>query len=213
MVDSLTSICPYCGKPLKNKFEKIIGILKRFFARKQNRIKCLVSLAVIIVIGVAGYILVNNNEFSKYTKYIGKSYEKLPDGFEFEKWDDEGDLWIAYPETDQMIIGGLRGRFAYSYTMLGSPEDDANKKEIFALSWNSDEETINSENIDEIKEVFTNAYGDYDAKETDNGDYGDWMCETFEWYNKQNLDVSLEITSFDVGEISYVAIFWSKSTK
>ena len=90
-INADTVVCPYCGVRLKNKLQQMKLSAKAIVCNK----KYMAVMFVLIMICLIGVFVFTKDEYSEYTKYIGKNYEKLPDEFEMEDLENEDDEWIA----------------------------------------------------------------------------------------------------------------------
>lgn len=177
----------------------------------------IVGAVVIVVIGgLVGYKF-THNEFTQYTKYIGKSYKKLPKGLEHEDMEDDDDTWMASTGKDNTELFGSKGVLGYRYSKLGMTEYGTKANEIYGVDFLLLDDPSNKE-YKEIKSKLVKTYGNYDDKEItdwldeDYLDYGEKYTK-YTWNDKRGVDIELTVYDEDENdkEIDVVDVTWTKA--
>lgn len=212
MVESHLSICPNCGYKVKNGSEIVAGKIKKSWNSEKGR-KIIVAVIVLSVLlgGFIGYKGIGN-EFSQYTKYIGKDYTELPKNLTFEDLDD--DMWSAQTGENAIEICGEMGTMYYGYSKVDFPEYKIKANKVMVVSWYA--EAMSRVKSDTIRDKLVDIYGKYDDREItdwndeDYLDYGEKYIE-YSWENKKGMDITYTVypDPDDDKEVEKADIVWN----
>ena len=200
MVEPHLSECPNCGYKLKNGSEVVAGKIKKSWNSEKGRKIIIAGIMLIVLLGgFIGYKGIGN-EFTQYTKYIGKDYSDLPKNLTHEKFDEDENEWIAQTDENAIEICGEMGTLSYFYSKVAVSEVKAN--EIVRIAWIA--EDIPRKKCNEIRDRLIKTYGDYNNKETD------WTIE-YTWESKKGMDITLwAFPDDDNDEEVNVYLWWEK---
>ena len=213
MVEPHCKTCPCCGYILKKESEVVADKIKTTLGNEKNRKIIILGIVVlIIIVGAVGYKM-THNEFTQYTKYIGKSYKKLPKGLKHQDLETEDDTWKAYTEKSNTKLFGIKGYMEYDYSKMEMSEYETKANEIYCAKWLIGDP--NNKNYKKIRSKLVKIYGNYDDKEItdsdddDDLDYDEKYIE-YSWDNKNGMDITLTTYENDE-EIAWVEIDWTKT--
>ena len=216
MVESQFATCPCCGYALKKKpivvIEKIRNILK---SKKGKKILIIGIVLIVIICGFIGYKC-TYNEFTQYTKYIGKSYKKLPKGLEHKDLEYEDDTWLASTTKEDTSICSVKGIIYYRYSKMDMSEYGTKADQIYGVEWDAD--NPDQKDCEEIQDKLVKIYGSYDKKKiTDwlDDDYldVDEKYTEYTWNDEKGMNITLTIHDEDDEDdsIDEVYISWEKA--
>lgn len=210
-VNADTVVCPYCGVRLKNKRQQMKLLATAIVSNK----KYMAVMVLLIMICLIGVFVFTKDEYSKYTKYIGKNYKKLPDEFDTEDLGNEDDEWIA-SDQEEVKIEGIEGTVCYKFSKMYMPGYGAKAGEIYSMIWEADAEGVTDHGFREVIESLVEAYGNYDEKEikdcTDEDyDYLDYDEEyrDYIWKEKKGMDIAIE-GKYEDDELQWIIVEWVK---
>lgn len=211
VINADTVICPYCGVRLKNKLQQMKLSTKSIVCNK----KYMAGMFVLIMICLISIFVFTKNEYSEYTKYIGKNYKKLPDEFEMEDLENEEDEWIA-SDQEEVEIEGIEGTVCYIFSKMYMSGHDAKAGEIYSAIWEADAPEATDHGFKSIIESLVEAYGNYDEKriidftdkDYDYLDYGEEYLD-YIWNEKKGMDIKLE-GRYENDELQWITIEWAK---
>lgn len=214
-ISDKANICPKCGSIIKKKIIK-----KKHIKAIKKMIIILTIIGIILVLSVLGILKINrNNIFEKYTLYIGKSYETLPDKYEYLDVIDGFYLAECILMADEVEFSPVDGTMRYFFCEDGFESYDAEPNEIYCMSWYPEYDNISESDIENIRNLLVNSYGQYEWKKEFNNTtelyrYEDenFLCERYFWENKKGIDIIFDVKS-ESGEYSEINIDWRKSTK
>lgn len=215
-VDIFTKVCPYCGYPFKEnkKLQKIKSLVH--FGKKTQAF--IILIVIIFIVSIASK---KENVFKEYTNYIGKSYEKLPNGYNLHELIDG--FWYAECgiKAGNEKFSFVDGTIRYSYFEEEKDVYDTKENEIFCMSWYPEYESIENSDIEDTKKLLEKAYGKFNKMtEFDNNseifDYetDSFLCERYLWNDKKGIDIFMDVKSEnddDLGKIyTSINVTWIK---
>ena len=216
MVESQYKTCPCCGYTLKGESEIAVEKIKSTWNNKKVRMIIITGIVVLVAIVVGVWYKSTHNEFTQYTKYIGKNYKKLPDGLKHKDLEDDDDTWMASTGKSNTKLFGMKGFMGYDYSKLGMSEYGTKANEVYGVTWSVDDPS--NKEYKEIRSKLVKTYGNYDDKEItdwqdeDSLDVGEKYTE-YSWEDKKGMDIRLTIYDEDDDdkEIEWVEIGWTKA--
>ena len=215
--------CPECGQEISDKARICPNC--RIELKKQKNININKKYAIMVGIFIVCILIVfsvrnsQSNVFSEYTKYIGGTYENLPDGYEQGHFYD--DLWYMEREIQkgENKFALTDGKINYSYSENGFDAYDAKADEIYSMSFSIRNSKITQSLENQYLKLLKKSYGNYDeVKKLDNSvqmySYKDseFLCNRYIWKNEHDIEILFDVETEDE-KIDKILISWRKVLK